>query len=76
MTITLTPTFIYISALNAVSIIFLIFSLIKLRGVLKFLTLEENNYTLLFGFIGVRMYIYLYVLSILLLSLFLWIITA
>lgn len=76
MNITFTPTFLYISALNAVSIIFLIISLIKLRGVLKFLTLEENNYTLLFGFIGVRMYVYVYILSIIALSLFLWIITA
>ncbi len=76
MTITFTPTFLYISALNAVSLIFLIISLIKLRGVLKFLTLEENNYTLLFGFVGVRMYIYLYVISIVLLSVFLWFITA
>ncbi len=76
MNITFTPTFLYISALNAVSFIFLIISLIKLRGVLKFLTLEENNYTLLFGFVGVRMYIYLYVISVVLLSVFLWFITA
>lgn len=76
MTITFTPTFLYISALNGVSLIFLIISLVKLRGVLKFLTLEENNYTLLFGFVGVRMYIYLYAISIISLSVFLWFITA
>jgi|GEM_PF-2527806 len=76
MTITFTPTFLYVSTLNGISIIFLIISLIKLRGVLKFLTLEENNYTLLFGFVGVRMYIYLYAASIILLSIFLWLITA
>ncbi len=76
MTITFTPTFLYISALNGISLIFLIISLVKLRGVLKFLTLEENNYTLLFGFVGVRMYIYLYAISTVSLSIFLWFITA
>lgn len=76
MTITFTSTFIYITALNAISLILLVVSLVKLRGTLKFLTLEESGYTLLFGFVGVKTYVYCYILCILLFSVFLWVITA
>ena len=75
MTITLSPTFLYVTGLNALSIIFFIISLKKLRRVLKFLALEESSYTLLFGYIGVRTYMYMYALSILVFAVLLWLIT-
>lgn len=75
MTITLTPTFLYVTGLNALSIIFFIITVTKLRRLLKFLTLEESSYTLLFGYIGVRTYVYMYAFSILTFAVLLWLIT-
>lgn len=76
MTIPLTTTFIYVTSLNLLSIVFLIVSLRKLRNILRLLTLEESHYTLLFGWIGARTLANFYILTILGLSAFLWFVTA
>lgn len=63
-----------VALINIISIIFLIISLMRLRIYLRQVTLEESKYTLIFGFIDLKIYIYSYILFTLLYGAFLWII--
>lgn len=68
--------FYLVVAVNAVSVLFMILTLSRLRNYVKKNAFEESRYTLLFGFIPLEGYVYAYVISVLAFGMFFWFIAA
>ncbi len=68
----MTTLFYLVVAINAVSILFLLITLSRLRNYVRRNAFEESKYTLLFGFVPLEGYIYAYVISVLAIGMFFW----
>ncbi len=68
--------FIFVIIINAISIIFLLMNLMRLRTYLLRNSFDESKYTLLFGFVHIKAYIYLYAIFVLIFGTFLWVLLA
>ncbi len=68
----MTTLFFFVVGINAVSILYLLITLTRLRNYIIKNSFEETKYTLLFGFVPLESYIYAYVVSVVAYGMFLW----
>lgn len=64
--------YILVITVNIISILFLLVSLKRLRTYMRFISLKESKYTLVFGFVDMKIYVYTYVFFVFLYGTLLW----
>lgn len=68
----MTTLFFFVVGINAISVLYLLVTLTRLRNYVTRNCFEESKYTLLFGFVPLQAYVYGYVIMVIAYGMFLW----